>query len=176
MDRLKQFIEDNRKEFENESLPTGHEMRFSRKLESKKKLNPFINIGIWIAAAAAVFLLFLLPHPEKESSQLLNAQKSQVCETAKEIQELRIYYQMQINDIIAQMENLYKQNKTPGTDGLLKETQTVLAANKRFDQTELPELPCSNEGVYAITQHYNNSLESLSIMLKQMKNITSEKN
>jgi hypothetical protein len=33
-------------------------------------------------------------------------------------------------------------------------------------------LPCSNDGLFAMTQHYSNSLEGLTLMLKQMEQVT----
>lgn len=44
--------------------------------------------------------------------------------------------------------------------------------NYMFEETILPTLPCSNDGLFAMTQHYSNSLEGLTLMLKQMEQVT----
>ena len=73
--------------------------------------------------------------------------------------------------IISQMQAMYKQQRIPGTEELLKETKRVLTDNYMFEETVLPTLPCSNAGLYAMNLHYSTSLESLNIMLKQMESM-----
>ena len=48
----------------------------------------------------------------------------------------------------------------------------ILTDNYMFEETILPTLPCSNDGLFAMTQHYSNSLEGLTLMLKQMEQVT----
>ena len=67
----------------------------------------------------------------------------------EEIEELRLYYNMQMSDIISQMQAMYKLQQTPGAEELLKETKRVLTDNYMFEETVLPTLPCSNAGLYA---------------------------
>lgn len=179
MDKLKDFIDNNREAFEDEWLPEGHFERFEQKLptESGKKHKRHYLLWCSYAAVAVVALLLLLQLPGgstmPNSEQKATAQASQAKE---EIDELQIYYRMQINDLMAQMEHLYKQQQTPGATELLKETKKILQDNYMFEETVLPVLPHSNDGVFAMTQHYNGSLESLNFMLKQMERITNENN
>ncbi|MDH6356207.1 hypothetical protein [Parabacteroides sp. PF5-9] len=171
MDKLKNFIDNNREAFENELLPEGHFERFKQKLPVKKNHRPlFINIGTVAVAASIILLLFFrLPLNTVTDEQDTTAY---TCETKQEIEELRLYYNMQINEVIAQMETLYKNDRNPGAEELLKETKKVLTDNYMFEENILPTLPCSNNGLYAMTQHYNNSLESLSFMLELMEHVT----
>lgn len=178
MDRLKDFIDNNREAFDDEWLPEGHFERFEQKLSaaapSKKRKRLY---GLWgaFAAAAIIALLVLLRLPGgstlPDSAQRATAQ---ACQPQDEIEELQIYYQMQINDLMAQMKHLHKQEQTNGTSELLKETQKILQDNYMFEETVLPTLPHSNEGLFAIAQHYNSSLECLHFMLQQMERITQE--
>ena len=55
---------------------------------------------------------------------------------------------------------------------LLQESKRILTDNYMFEETILPTLPCSNDGLFAMTQHYSNSLEGLTLMLKQMEQVT----
>ena len=79
---------------------------------------------------------------------------------------------MQLNDVLTQMKKLYKQDRTPGAEELLQESKRILTDNYMFEETILPTLPCSNDGLFAMTQHYSNSLEGLTLMLKQMEQVT----
>ena len=106
-----------------------------------------------------------LPEPAQKTT-------AQTCETQEEIEELRLYYNMQMNDVLAQMKKLYKQDRTPGAEELLQESKRILTDNYMFEETILPTLPCSNDGLFAMTQHYSNSLEGLTLMLKQMEQVT----
>lgn len=133
--------------------------------------------SLWasFAAAAAIALFFLLRIPGGTTFPVSPAPSSatvQACKAQQEIEELRIYYTMQINEMMVRIETLYKQDKTPGSAGLLGATKKILTDNYMFEKTVLPTLPCSNEALFAMTQHYTNSLESLSIMLKQMERVT----
>lgn len=170
MDKLKDFIDNNRDAFNDEQLPKGHFERFEKKLPNTKQKNiRFFSFCAFIAAAS-IALLFLLKLPGGTSIPTSpEAAVPQYCKIQSEIKELTIYYNMQMNDILAQMEELYKKENTPGTTELLQETKRVLSANYIFEKTVLPTLPCSNDGLYAMNQHYSNSLESLNFMLKQME-------
>ena len=101
-----------------------------------------------------------LPKPRKNRAALYS------------LSELRLYYNMQMNDVLAQMKKLYKQDRTPGAEELLQESKRILTDNYMFEETILPTLPCSNDGLFAMTQHYSNSLEGLTLMLKQMEQVT----
>lgn len=136
--------------------------------------------SLWgsFAAAAVIALLFLLrmpggtPLPSSAPSPATTA--TSTCQTREEIEELRLYYTMQINETMERIKTLYKHDKSPGAAELMAATQKVLTDNYMFEETVLPTLPCSNDALFAMTQHYTNSLESLSIMLKQMERVTGD--
>lgn len=217
MDKLKDFIDNHKEAFEEESLPTGHFERFEQKLDGFRLTQPEESehlpelptdatgqattehqidetqplhhslprknlrlYGLWgsFAAVAVVALLFLLripggtPLPSPAPSP--ETPTASTCQTREEIEELRLYYTMQINETIAQIKTLYKNDKSPGAAELMAATKKVLTDNYMFEETVLPTLPCSNDALFAVTQHYTNSLESLSIMLKQMERVTGD--
>lgn len=177
MDKLKNFIDANREAFDNEELPEGHLERFGQKLPKPRKRRATLYALSTFAVAASIALIFLLRLPGgtgmPASQQKTSAQS---CETKEEIEDLRLYYNMQMNDVLAQMKKLYKQDQPPGAEELLRESKRVLTDNYMFEETVLPTLPCSNDGLFAMTQHYSNSLESLSFMLRQMERVTENQN
>ena len=147
-------------------LPEGHFERFEQKLPKPRKNRAALYSlsAFAIAASIALLLLFRLPGGTSlpEPAQKTTAQ---TCEAQEEIEELRLYYNMQ-------MKKLYKQDRTPGAEELLQESKRILTDNYMFEETILPTLPCSNDGLFAMTQHYSNSLEGLTLMLKQMEQVT----
>lgn len=167
MDKLKKFIDTNRDAFDDEKLPEGHFERFEKKLplsQPNKKIRLYRWCTAIAAVAATVMLLFTLQqHPPVNEG-----------ENRDEIKELCLYYNMQMNQVLSQMQAIYKKEQTPGASDLLKESKRILTDNFMFEETVLPTLPSSNIGLYAMTQHYNTSLESLSIMLRQMESMTNK--
>ncbi|WP_337941850.1 hypothetical protein [Parabacteroides sp.] len=177
MDKLKNFIDTNKEAFEDDLLPEGHFDRFEKKLPDAPHKGHFKLYSLCTFAAAAsiaLFFLFRMPGgtPVPSDNQKASVQKQ--CSEQKEFNELQMYYKMQINDIMAQMETLYKQDKTTGAADLLQESRRILKDNYMFEETILPTLPCSNDGLFAMNQHYSASVESLNIMLKQMERVTNE--
>ena len=176
MDKLKNFIDNNRDAFNDESLPEGHFERFEQKLPRPRTNRAILYSLSAFAVAASIALLFLFHMPGGTSIPTTpHKTTAQACETKEEIEELRLYYNMQMHDVLSQMEALYKQDRTPGAAELLRETKRVLTDNYMFEETILPTLPCSNDGLFAMNQHYSNSLESLSFMLRQMEQVANNK-
>ncbi|WP_455638995.1 LPXTG cell wall anchor domain-containing protein [Parabacteroides sp.] len=175
MDKLKNFIDTNREAFEDDLLPEGHFDRFEKKLPKTGKKHFKLYSLVAFAAAASIALLFLFrmpggtPVPETRKASVQKA-----CSNQEEINELQIYYKMQIGEIMAQMESLYKKEQTPGGAELLQESKKILKDNYMFEETILPTLPCSNDGLFAMNQHYSASVESLNIMLKQMEIVVND--
>lgn len=180
MDKLKDFIDKNREAFENEALPEGHLERFMQKQRAgtnKRQVRIYTFWGAFAAAAVAALLLLLRMPGENEFFLVPAPEETEVrmCPAKQEIEELRWYYHMQMNEVIGRMRTISKRENTPAAFGLLEETKKILSDNYRFEETVLPTLPCSDHGLFAATQHYSNSLESLSIMLEQLERATKKR-
>lgn len=168
MDKLKDFIDNNKQAFDDIELPAGHDERFSNKLNGRRKLTVRRRLAWVIATAACLGILFTI------QTQYTKEKMNNLCEMSTEIQEVRMYYNMQLSATIAQMEELYQENQTPGRLELLKQTQEVIAVNQDFENRILPTLPCSDEALFAMNQHYDASLSGMNILLRQMQK-TAEK-
>jgi hypothetical protein len=169
MDKLKNFIDTHREAFEDELPPAGHSGRFDKKLpvSSRKQLKWKPVWVVAVAAAVTLFVFIRIVHEIKDTqAQQTNLYAGEV---QKEIDELRFYYNMQLDDVSAQIRALYKSEQIPGGLELLEETKRVLKSSHEFEDAVLPTLPCSDAGLFAMNQHYSNSLESLQIMLNQME-------
>jgi len=168
MDKLKSFIENNREEFDNIPLPEGHMERFQEKLNSKgpSHFKRYMLYGMAAAACSTLLILFSLPGQWVEKQM---EQAYETCENREEFEELKSYYEMQIYEIVAQMEELQEENASLETDGFMHASRQVISSTKRFEREVLPELPCSDEGFFVINQHYGNSVESLNRVKEQME-------
>ena len=111
MDKLKNFIDTNREAFEDDLLPEGHFERFEQKLAVPRKSRATLYSLCAFAAAACIALLFLFKLPggtplPTQPRQVVTGQHA--CEVKEEIEELRLYYNMQMSDIISHMQAMYK--------------------------------------------------------------------
>jgi hypothetical protein len=171
MDKLKQFIASRKEEFDDVTLPEGHFERFECKLPSSRKRRPVWLYGFCGLAAACIAILLFVRLPV---DTLTNDGENDVCE----IEELQWYYTMQMNEVLACMDTLYRQDRAPGEGAvqLALATWRILNDNNRFEEQILPALPCSEDGLLAMNRHYGGSLESLRFMLEQMEHIVQSDN
>ena len=161
MDQLKHFIDTHRDAFEDDRLPAGHLERFEKKLPTSHTRHTLLYSMCALLAAASIALLFLVKlYPAGTEQQGAEASS---CMLKEEIDGLRLYYTMQMNDVVFQIQALSEQRSIPGTQGLLDEMKQVL-----------PTLPCSNNALLTMNQHYEASLESLQFMLAQMEEMKNE--
>lgn len=170
MDKLKDFIQDNIEAFDDGLLPEGHFERFEKKLprEQKRRFSLFSLSAL--AAAASLALFFFIDTQRSEDDDFLMA----LAREQEEMDGLQMYYRMQMDDILLQMEDLGKGRQTAGTADLLNESRQIVEDSRTFEETVLPTLPCSGEGMLAMSQHYNASVEGLNIVLRRMQEMTNE--
>ncbi|MDL2221340.1 hypothetical protein LJC35_02155 [Parabacteroides sp. OttesenSCG-928-N08] len=172
-DKLKQFVAQHRDEFEDELLPEGHTLRFEEKLNRQRRPSQakrFSLVALALAAAVALLLLFRLPFGMVGGGNEEDAD-SAVCELQQEVEGIQRYYQMQMNNILMQMEDLYAVNREPGLETLLRESKRVQQQSERFEEKILPALPCDEKAILVLKQHYGNSVESMQLMLQQMEQV-----
>jgi hypothetical protein len=169
MDKLKDFIDAHREAFDNDLLPEGHLARFEKKLKPKRRLRKLAPAIVTIAAATAALLILL-----KTQSNISPAPQQGttfICEAEEEIEELRLYYNMQIYDVETQIKDLHSHRQTPGSSELMQATEHIIRTSCEFEENILPTLPCSEAALFAMNQHYGNSLQSLNLMLRQMQRV-----
>ncbi len=173
MDKLKSFIDQNRSAFDEEPLPLGHLERFERKLPKLSRKRLYWRIGGMVAAVAASLLLLLFFRPQLQTDKADGNDLPGLASEAVrgEIRDLCQYYQMRVDGILAQMEEISKRERTPGVCELLAASRRVVHDNQAFERKVLPTLPDSSEGIYTVTLHYTNSLNGLSFMLRKMEQI-----
>ncbi|MGM9798138.1 MAG: hypothetical protein ACI3ZY_11325 [Parabacteroides sp.] len=181
MDKLKDFIDSHQVTFdEGYPLPQGHEARFMRKLEEEKTIvmprksarPKSLYLLYAVAMAASVALLLLLRFSTPHTPEAIDPYLAEVQQIQTEMEELQIYYHMQMRTIREQMKQLAEAQPTPGVMAIWQESELILADNHSFEQNELPQLPTESETLCALTQHYGNSLETLQFMLAKMEQMS----
>lgn len=173
MDKLKEFIDSHRDEFDYEPLPKGHVERFERRLPAvRKRRKIFYLLGASaVAACFALLLTFYL-----NNGSLTPAEHPCKCQIQQETEDLRRYYHMQMSDVTAAIEEMYKEQHIPGAERMLKESKQILAKNSRFEKEILPTLPCTDASLNVLNQYYLCNLNSISSMLEQLKERTKTNN
>jgi hypothetical protein len=169
MDKLKDFIDKNREAFNEVSLPEGYMERFGKKLGRKRAIRRFSLCCVSVAACAGLFLFLKIQSEPADVS--LRPSHAFACEAGEEIEGLRLYYSMQAYDVEAQIKELCAGRQTQGSVELIEETARVIRTTYDFEEKILPSLPCSEAGIFAMSQLYGNSLRSLNFMLEQMEQL-----
>lgn len=166
MDKLKRFVADNRENFDREALPCGHEKRFEAKLAAVEKPAGRTYLVYAVEIAATVLVLLLMGYPVLKGER---GGSSEFCPASAEISSLRTYYLMQMNDVIARIEDA-ETGDVLEKQQVLEESLRIMEVNKRVEKSLLPHLPGSQERAYALIQLYGTSLNSLHFMLEQIEN------
>lgn len=171
MDRLKDYIQQNREALDEIPLPEGHLERFAARLEKAetKKTVPLWRKLVPLAAAVALFFCLSVPFWMQQVSP-----DAYVCELHSEMGELHTYYRMQLEDHLMELETASKENPSEAVTHLLEAALQIEASCQQFDNQVLPTLPCSDEGIFAINQQYRNSLNSMQILCQQLNRVKDE--
>ena len=162
MDRLKDYIQQHREAFEDVPLPEGHLERFAARLDKAetKKTVPLWRKLVPLAAAVALFFCLSVPFWMQQPV----SPDTYVCE----------YYRMEIEDHLMELETASKENPSEAVTHLLEAALQIEASCQQFDNQVLPTLPCSDEGIFAINQQYQNSLNSMQILCQQLNRVKEE--
>lgn len=175
MEKLRQFIEDNRAVFDDEPLPEGHVERFEQKLAAASPTRGARRIRLWskaVMAAAAIGLLLLWLRPMGETNHPQpETEEEPLSAMTREWQETQGFYQMRMADLTDRMDRLCKEKRTAGAEELLEAAWKIQTDTKRFEFEVVPTLPCDEMGLYAMTQAYTRSIGSLSFLLERMETL-----
>lgn len=177
MDRLKDFIEQHRDEFEQEPMPEGHWERFACKLDAQqafhKKENPHRRrLYLYLsAAAAACIALLLCLSPDIRQNEPADPLALQAKAVHCEFGEVQFYYRMQMEAIVSEMEEINNRENSEASLHLLSESRKILQNNDCFAEKIAPSLPVSTEGLNTANLYYQCNLNSLKQMLQSLKQL-----
>ena len=173
MEKLRQFIENHRDEFDDEPLLEGHWERFEQKLAAVEPQQPTKRVWLWavagLAAAAAVALLLWLQPMRIVTDPSDGMVQEDWLAMEQEFLETQGYYQMRIIDLTEQMDKLCKEKRSTEAEQLLQAAWQVRSEVKEFEQEVVPTLSYDEMGLYALTQTYSMGIGSLTFLLNQME-------
>jgi hypothetical protein len=174
MDRLKKYIDDNNESFDDVELPEGHLERFVDKLE---KANMRKTKRVWIisllSSAAAVLLLLFIGLGRQDKSDIepidVEVNNDRCTDIQDEINELTLSYNMKINSLLSDIETECEKRNSKMANYILKDSKAVRLEADHFENSILPELPCTELSFEIITRQYDANIQSLSMMLEEVK-------
>ena len=173
MEKLRQFIENHRDEFDDEPILEGHWERFEQKLAAVEPQQPIKRVWLWavagLAAAAAVALLLWLQPMRIVTDPSDGMVQEDWLAMQQEFLETQGYYQMRIIDLTEQMDKLCKEKRSTEAEQLLQAAWQVRSEVKEFEQEVVPTLSYDEMGLYALTQTYSMGIGSLTFLLNQME-------
>ena len=173
MEKLRQFIENHRDEFDDEPLLEGHWERFEQKLAAVEPQQPTKRVWLWavvgLAAAAAVALLLWLQPMRIVTDTSDGMVQEDWLTMQQEFLETQGYYQMRMNDLTDRLDQLCKQKRTEEAEQLLQAAWQVRSDVKEFEHEVVPTLPCDEDGLYALAQTYSLGIGSLTFLLDRME-------
>ena len=173
MEKLRQFIENHRDEFDDEPLLEGHWERFEQKLAVVEPQQPTKRVWLWavvgLAAAAAVALLLWLQPMRIVTDPSDGMVQEDWLAMEQEFLETQGYYQMRIIDLTEQMDELCKAKRSTEAEQLLQAAWQVRSEVTEFEQEVVPTLSYDETGLYALTQTYSMGIGSLTFLLNQME-------
>lgn len=173
MEKLRQFIENHRDEFDDEPLLEGHWERFEQKLAAVEPQQPTKRVWLWsvagLAAVAAVALLLWLQPLRTLTDPSDGMEQEDLITMEQEFLETQGYYQMRIIDLTEQMDELCKAKRSTEAEQLLQAAWQVRSEVTEFEQEVVPTLSYDETGLYALTQTYSMGIGSLTFLLNQME-------
>ncbi len=169
MDRLKDFRDTHADDFLVADPPAGHFNRFGTRLPAAPRRSfAWVRAACSLAAAACVACLLIMG-AYRGSSDADDTSFMADADFRTEMEETHSYYRMEIDGVMARIEDLYSTYPGPVAEEIMAESRQVLDETRRFESMVLPELPLSDTGLYALNCHYTNTVQCLSYMLDELE-------
>jgi hypothetical protein len=171
MDTLKNFIDQNRDQFEDLTPPAGHEIRFAQKLgmEQKKRFTLSIRSVMKVAAISVLTLLSSLyifdtlkPIPEQPLLTL-----SQI---NQEYAEVEFYYTSTANDQMAFIDNILQGDSPVEKELLMKELTSLDSLHVQL-QKELNANPNDERVINTMLQYYRFRVTVLTQIIDRLQTL-----
>ena len=178
MDTLKKYIDQHHDEFEEISLPAGHEMRFAHKLNAVQKKRFKLNVSTLLKVAAISILtllssLYVFENLIQDKNQPLLS----LSEIDKDYTDIEFYFTSTTNKQMEFIENTLNDESPVKKAFFMKELASLDTLQNQL-QHELNSNPNDERVVNAILQYYQFKMEVLAHIidqLKQVKNLKTQK-
>jgi len=161
MNRLEQYIRDNKSQFDEEPV-AGHFERLQQKMTRRHGKIIALRWSISIAASIAIILTagMLWQNSGKPNSIIL-------CENAS---DMKICYLDRMYEVASQIEKLVMDFDQWDQQQVLDEVQNVIDAVKDDFESEIPEELPLDKAKEILSDYYRQNLESLEMIVESIKN------
>ncbi len=174
MNTLNNYIKQNRRKFDDELPPKGHEQRFAEKLglKNEKKIR-LTTIFIFKTAAIAVLVLlsslyiktrFVKPEPEIYT----------LAQVDPKYADVEFYYTKTTNNLMLTIDNIIDNEPQINRETLINELQLLDSLHIRL-QNELKANPYDETVINSMIEYYDFKVNVLNQIIEQLKNIKPSK-
>lgn len=178
MDKLEEYIMDNREEFDMAELPEGHFERFKQKLDaqSSKKRTPVMYIRY--ASAAAVIAVMLTLSVLYVNDNWISPRQDKLpslADVSPEFAEAEAYFVSTINHQEQTIDELGQEGLEVEKQMFMKEVQDMDSVYTKL-QKELKANPNDERVVNAMIKHYQMRIKVMTRIVNQLKQVKQIKN
>jgi len=170
MNKLDDFFQKHREEFNDIDLPKGHEKRFLSKIENKKKS---VGLKVWYGIAASFIFLAMFSFFAKDiifKRQFLNNNDKvlQLSDISPKYHEVEEFYKAGVESKINEFEKLNCKIKDEQKLMINKELEQ-LDVNYKMLQNELVKNRNDERIINAMIDNYQNKIDFLDLVINQIK-------
>jgi len=167
MNRLEKYIRDNKSQFDEEPAE-GHFERLQKKIDRKSGKTNILQWCISVAASIAILLTASAMWQNNKSSK---EDSTASCEDAI---DMKLCYLEKMNVVAIQIEELIKDFDRWDKQQVMDDVQDIVYFVNSDFESELPEELPDNEIKLILLDYYNRNLESLEMIVEELKIINYE--
>lgn len=176
MNKLNQFIRDNREEMDFFEPMPGHFERFEQKLsegrtaESGKRISllPYLLRAAVVAILVTLSSLYLYDHVVKPRTA-----KMSLSDVSPEYLEVEKHFVRQVNYMQNEIQSINIEDDESHKDAMMKELENMDTVYKDL-QRELAARPNDERVVQAMIDHYETKMRVMQMILNQLKSLQEE--
>jgi len=162
MNRLEQYIRNNKNQFDEEPA-TGHFERLQQKIDRKSGRTNLLQWCISIAASIAILLIVGAIWQNKGGG------KEDVIASCEDAIDMKLCYLDRMNVVAIQIEELVKDFDRWDRQQVMDDVQDIICFVSSDFESELPEELPDNEIKSILSDYYNHNLGSLKMIMEGLK-------
>lgn len=167
MDKLKEYIKNNRSQFDDAEPTNGHMERFANRLGSQKK-QPKRTVRILITTVtgiAAAILIGLMIWPISQPGD-------STCQLPQELAEVSSYYSMQREQEIDKIQQLVAHTDEDTKNEVLADIMNMREESDSFLHQICSSQMGESDSIPIVVKHYQSQIEALQSMVNLLEDRT----
>ena len=161
MNRLEQYIQDRENRFDEEP-PVGHFERLQQKIDRKSRRTVMMRWSISVAASVAIIISagIIFQHTGKQNVELTG------CENTD---NMKLCYLDKMYDVAGQIDSLTMNLDPWDRMQIITDVQNIIDMADSGLENEIPEELPTNEANLIFSDYYRQNLESLEMIVEDLK-------